>query len=86
VQHPEENDPPGFNAVEDSVRKLRNERAPHITVDLREHLRIVFDGIKGRIGSAEKPFAKAFDLIFVVREGVCKISSDPAAVDERQRH
>jgi hypothetical protein len=25
-------------------------------------------------------------LIFVVREGVCKISSDPAAVDERQRH
>jgi hypothetical protein len=55
-------------------------------MDLREHLRIAFDGIEGRIDGTEKPLTEAFDLSFVVREGVRKVLPDPAAVDKRQRH
>lgn len=86
MQHSEENNALGFNAVEDRVWELRNDGAPHIAVNLCEHLGIAFDGVKGRIDSEQKPFAKAFELVFVIREGNRKISSDRPAVDEWQRH
>lgn len=62
------------------------DNAPHLSMNLCEHLRIPFDGVKGEIDDAEKPFAKAFDLLFVVRDGICKVPSDLASEDERQGH
>ena len=86
MQDPENNDARGFDAVEDSVGKLRSDRAPHIAANLREHLRVAFDGVKGRSDGAEKPLTEALELFFVVREDARKVFPDPAAVDERQRH
>jgi len=86
VQDPEYDNALRLDAIEHSVGKLRNERAPHLSMSLCEHFRILFDGVKGGIDGAEKPFAKAFDLLFVVRKGICKVPSDPASEDERQGH
>ena len=54
------------------------------TLGSRAVCRIAFDGIKGRIDGAKKPFAEPFGLFFAVCEGICKISADLAAVDQRQ--
>ena len=70
MQYPEDDDAIGFDAVEDRVRKLRNDGAPHIPMDFCEHPGIAFDGIEGRVDGAKKPFTELFDLLFVVCEGI----------------
>lgn len=42
----------GFDVVEDPIRKLRKEGSAHLAVDLREHLRIALDCIKGGTDSS----------------------------------
>jgi len=46
VQYGEYNHLRGFNTVEDSIWKARNESSAHFTVNLPKHFRIALDGFK----------------------------------------
>jgi hypothetical protein len=86
MQQPVHDDALGLDAVEGGVRKLRNDGPPHVTVDPCEYFGMAFDSVESRAGSAEKSFTEALGLLFVVRNGASKVSSDPATEDQRQGH
>ena len=86
MQHRQNDHAFGFDAVEDAIGKLREERASYLAVDLREHLRIALDGIKRGTDGSEKALAKPSRLPFVVRKPCCKIPPNLPTVDGRQGH
>jgi len=54
VQYCEDDRALGFSPIENGIREARHKRATYLTVDLREHLWIVFDGIEDGIDSSKK--------------------------------
>jgi hypothetical protein len=86
VQYRENDHAPRPNAIEDAIGKARYERAPHLAVDLREHVRIALDRIENGVDCRKKALPQPFRLPFVLSKPCCKIPPDLPTVDNRQGH
>jgi hypothetical protein len=77
---------PGFNPVEDSIRKARNKCATHFTVHARKHLRIALDCVKCSIDGRKELLPKPLRLTFVITESGSQIPPDLRTVYDRESH
>ena len=76
----------GFDTVEHSIRKARNECATYFTMYARKHLRITLDCVKGRIDRGKELLTKPSALLFVVPESGGQIPPNLWTVNDRQSH
>jgi hypothetical protein len=58
VQDREHHNTLGLDAVEDSIRKARNDGAANLPVNPREHLWIALDGVEDGINGIQESLAK----------------------------
>ena len=57
-----------FSPIKDGVGKAIHDCPPHIAVDAGEHVRIMFDGVEGRLNARKKCVAEPGLNCFVVVE------------------
>jgi hypothetical protein len=72
-----------FYAVEHRIRESRDEGAPYVPVETREHLRELPNSLKRGINCDEEIFSKPGTLPFVPRVGTSQIPSNLPTVDDR---
>lgn len=76
MQDREDHNSLGFDPEEDGIREFRKNGTSDFPVYTREHLWVALNGVECGINGCEKPFPKAFALLFVIPESTCEVPSN----------